>query len=1380
MKKLLLILLILLITAAAGAAFYISSIDWNEHKSVIAKQFSEATGKQINFAGPISFKILPSPYLSATNVKILNPAGEDKSKPLVEIKDLVATLSLSHLIKGQFEIQHMELRNPQINLELLPSGRLNWESDLDPEQRRAIEESHFALNSVSIGGATLNLVDTTHNIDIKLENLNGEIIAQSIMGPYRIEGNYTKDNVPEGFAVSLGQLSDSFTTTLNLVITHPTSESYIRFDGNFNLANQVINGNVIVESKKLHDFWTANIKSLNLPDFYDYPLAITSDINFTPQQLTLSNIVVKYGNTQGAGNLQLPFNDGFGNGGVTPRIDMAFNLTDLDLTPFAQALNNFIADHATEKSEYSPELDFDILADIKAVRTTYKNQQLKNFELSFDIVENILTLNNLSATLPGDTDFSVKGSVSAFENEPFYNLDTTLNSNDFLKTLNWLEIAPNVSTAATYRKAVGNAKFSGTLRRIQVSPFKFTLDKSSVSGEAGIKRGARDDIMLIINADMINFDNYISSIPNEEREKNWAQRMAYRFSKLGFLNDFDMQITARMDVGIYEKMPFEKVNFQASLLDGKMDINNLQIGSVASSKIELFGQLNGFGKTPIFKGLNFNIQTDNVAALINKLEFKAPNLDYKKLHDFQIIGAANGNINTFATTSKIRFENLEASYSGMVNRSGEQIKYNGDLELKHPDFAKMLNNLNFEYTPQASSTGLINLKTTIDGTVENFQAKPLVVNIGFNTFSGSLNRKTDSNGRTAIQTELDINKFEIERFLNKNTSAAAPAITGLKSDTSVEFLPKPLWSKDKADYSFYRSFDIDGKFNIQELNYRQNSFSNTQTELSLNNGNLDIKAFSSDYLGGKLNADARLQMNDRPIVSGKISLKGADTDSLNAGGSVYALKNGTFDFTSDFESVADSEFDFVSGLNGKAEFDFSNLNLKGWNLPNIYQDITKREDPDGLSALVKENLLSGSTSFEHFKGSAQISAGKITLNNAVMNNADSTITLSGDGSLPDWSMNILFSAKYQEPQYLPGFAFSLKGQADSPLLDIDVSALYNLYKSRQNKKEADVKAAETALKNHLTSLIDNQKNAAKALSSDISAVMSEALDKQQHAFSNEAGVSYADIRKQLDTLSSDLTQNINKSETAEANDELINALTTANTQATAKLEELRGKIKSAYLTDQKKSIQSTYNQIVESHNQAKQLSFQYNGAKDGFASRLAAIITDFKPAADINISGWHSFIEDKLENFDNQDKQLLDDFNKIQKSDNIEEVEQYKEQIQSLRDAAATDLRELENSISEYRDYTEKKVAAQEEAYAAKLRNKEVQRKLEENTGSISIKKSGRTVTVRRNIEDIEKAEELTEEQEVKVLDFSKPKAKIETPSSSSNINVVKKGRTRR
>ena len=140
MKKLLLILLVLLVAVAAGTTFYINTIDWNKHKNIIAQQFNEATGKQIVFAGPISFKIFPTPYLNAADIKILNPTGGDKDKPLVEIRDLVARLSLMPLLQGRFAIQRMELRNPQINVEILPDGKLNWQSELDPEQRRAEDD----------------------------------------------------------------------------------------------------------------------------------------------------------------------------------------------------------------------------------------------------------------------------------------------------------------------------------------------------------------------------------------------------------------------------------------------------------------------------------------------------------------------------------------------------------------------------------------------------------------------------------------------------------------------------------------------------------------------------------------------------------------------------------------------------------------------------------------------------------------------------------------------------------------------------------------------------------------------------------------------------------------------------------------------------------------------------------------------------------------------------------------------------------------------------------------------------------------------------------------------------------------------------------------
>lgn len=1377
MKKVLLIVLVLLAIAAAGAAFYIGSIDWNEHKGVIAKQFNEATGKKIVFAGPVSFKILPTPYLSATNVKIMNPTGDDK--PLVEIRDLVASLSLMPLLNGQFEVQRMELRDPVINFEVLDGGRLNWETELDPEQRRAIEESNMALNSVSLGNATVNFEDTIHDVAFKLENLNGEVIAQSVMGPYRIEGNYTKDNVPEGFALSLGKLSDSFATTMNLVVTHPTSESYVRFDGSFMLTNKVLNGNVIVESKKLRSFWDANIKSAAMNPQYDYPLALTMDISLNAQQLSLSNLVVKYGETQGAGTLQMPFNDGLGNGGVKPRIDAAFNFTDLDLTPAAAAVRDFIVQYADGEADYNPELDFDVLADIKSVRTAYKGQQIKNFELSLDLVESILTLNNLSATVPGDTDVKFKGTVSAFEEEPFYNLEASLNSNDFLRTLTWLEIEPEVSVASTYRKAVGNAKFSGTLQRIQISPFKFTLDKSTLSGEAGIKRGERNDILLSVNADMINFDNYIKALPAEEKEKNWAQRMAYRFSKLGFLNDFDMQLKAKTDVAIYEKMPFERVDFQGNLLNGKLDIEKLQIGSVANSKMEFKGGLSGFGQAPNFEELNYNVQTDNVAALISKMEFKAPNLDYKKLNDFQIWGALNGNLDSFATRSDLNFENLNMSYSGQVNRSEGAFNLNGELEVKHPDFVKMLADLEMPYQPQGAAMGLFNLKTTLNGNFARFRANPLTFNIGFNTFNGDVSYEESDDGRPNILTNLDINKFEIERFLNKD-NGSQPVVVVPPSEGGTAFLARPQWSKEKINYGFYKSFDLNGNFNVQDLSYQNYHFREAAAELSALQGTADLKTFKAAYLGGEVDAALQLQMFDKSQFSGRIKINNAEVNQMKAGGSVYGLNNGTFNTSATFSTTAASPAEVVSALKANVDFDFSNITVKGWNLQAAYEDILKRESNEGLAAMVKENVSSGNTSFGSLKGRAEIADGRFTLADTSMNGAGMTVSVLGDGSLPEWDINVLFNVKYAEPRYLPGLAFSFKGPINAPLVDVDVSALFDYYKSRQDKKEADIRAAEAVENARLKSLAVERKKMAETLIADAEKALSEEIkSKRENAFGDEAKKEYAEILQKLEGVVGALAKNAEKADSNEVSEELLETLAAENTKQTAEIETLRKQAAAVYLADVKKNVQTVYNQVVDAYNRVKMLSFNFNTARDNLGTRLAAIETDFVPADDPNISGWQDYLDDKLSGLENQDKRLLDNINFIQKSADVAGVEQYLQQLTNLYEIIETDIRDMQQSLDEYKDYTDKKATAQEEAYAALLRDAEVKRKLEENTGSISIKKSGQTVTVRRDIEDIEKVEKLTGDNEVRVLDFSRPKVQIQSQTEKSNVNVVKKGRVK-
>ncbi len=1372
MKKVILLVLGLIIAGVAGTAVYVSSIDWNEHKDKLAERFYQMTGKKIVFGGPVSLKFMPYPSLTAQNVKILNPQ-DMQAKPLVEVKKLVAELSSRPLLSGIFEVRRMVLDAPQINIELLDNGSLNWQASAQEELKAEI-----SLNSVSLKNASVLYEDPGRDITLRLDDLSGEIMAQSLYGPYRIEGNYIKDGVPQGFAVSVGKLSDSFATSLNLVFTHPVSKSYVRFDGSFMLKNKVLNGNVIFESAKLKDFWKANSPDTKFDEAYDFPLALTFDAAFNDRQLNLSNIVVRYGETQGAGNMQIPLNDGvFGAGedGIKPRIDLAFNFTDFNLDPLVYAFRNMLSYYRGD-GVYNPSLPFDLLADVKSVRTQYNGQAVKNFETSFDVIENIVTVNNISAVLPGDTDVKIKGSVSAYEDKPFYNLDATFKSTDFLKTLNWLGVHPPVSAAATYKKAVGAAKLSGTLDKIQISPFNVTIDKSSLSGEAGVKLGSRPDMMLVLNADMINFDNYISVLPVEEKSKTWTERMQYRFSKLGLLNDFEMQITAKLDMAIYENMPFEKIDFDAVLLNGKMDINKLTINSAANAAVDVRGQVFGFGDVPNFNELNYDVKTDNVSAFVNKLELKAPDLDYKKLSRMDAKGAVTGDLNRFALNSRLQLGALETDFQGQVARDGGLFNINGSLALRHPDFNKMLEDWNSPYLPQGQAIGPFVLRGNVSGNKDQFRLDIEESNTGYNTFSGSLTyEKVD--GRPNLMTDLNINKFEIERFLNKNNASGRPVIKPEKIDV-VEFLADPDWSNDKINYDFYTKFDLTGNFAVQDLSYYGRSLSNAAFNLALHKGVLDVQDLRAASGNGNVTARGSLKMIEQPHFNIQAAVDNLDVSPFGWRGKVYGLNKGTLKAELFLDGDAESQREFVKTVNGNGTFSFSDLNVKGWNLAANWEDIKKRETVDGLAMTIKSNLTSGASAFNTFNGNFTLEKGAYTLSNAVMNGNGAEVKVYGGGTLDPWEMNLTFDVKYDESKYLPGYSFSLKGATNAPLLDVNVSSLFNLYKSRQDKIDNDARMVREAEENRLRLLIEEQKNIASGVVAEIRREIDDNIaQKSKNVYDQSTLYKYDALRQKAGKTAADLVEQVNFDNSAALNAETVEQLKKVNQTALAGLERLKLEVKAAYLDDIKKNIAEIYTLIIDEANKAKQILFQYNTARDAFNSRLADIVSDYQLDEDVNISGWDVFIKDKAAGFEADNLKMLDEKNAVLKSDDAEETAAYNSDAEELLTGLRADIASMEETLAEMRKYAEEKVKAEEDAYNNSLREAEVKRKVKENKGSISIKKSGRVVEVVRDIKDIEKAEELVEDREVRVLDFSRPARKAGTSARSNSGNVVKKGR---
>src|SRR5699024_3984545 len=132
---------------------------------------------------------------------------------------------------------------------------------------------------------------------------------------------------------------------------------------------------------------------------------------------------------------------------------------------------------------------------------------------------------------------------------------------------------------------------------------------------------------------------------------------------------------------------------------------------------------------------------------------------------------------------------------------------------------KLVNDLNFDYNPKAFSLGVFNMAAQLAGTPDKFTASR------FNSFVGSNNIRGafayDNTGeRPGIVANLKINKFEFDRFFYNSKEDNKVILRGGAAPENEEFIAKPFLDKTKINYAFYKTFNLKGKFDIDDLTYK--------------------------------------------------------------------------------------------------------------------------------------------------------------------------------------------------------------------------------------------------------------------------------------------------------------------------------------------------------------------------------------------------------------------------------------------------------------------------------------------------------------------------------------------------------------------------------
>ena len=238
MRKVLIGLFILVFVLAAAVFIGPSLVDWNDYKDQIAEAVEQETGRDLAIDGDISLTLLPAPALSVKGVRFANVEGAE-NPDMASLRSLDVLVAFAPLLEGRIQVQSLELVEPTIRLEVLPDGRQNWAFD-PPDDGGAGAGgdggpggfgSDVRFDRIAITGGTVIYRDHTTGREERIEDLDARITANSLEGPFSVEGDASYRGIGIGFDGGTGRLAPQGRMPLNLAVTLDEAEGELRFNG---------------------------------------------------------------------------------------------------------------------------------------------------------------------------------------------------------------------------------------------------------------------------------------------------------------------------------------------------------------------------------------------------------------------------------------------------------------------------------------------------------------------------------------------------------------------------------------------------------------------------------------------------------------------------------------------------------------------------------------------------------------------------------------------------------------------------------------------------------------------------------------------------------------------------------------------------------------------------------------------------------------------------------------------------------------------------------------------------------------------------------------------------------------------------------------------
>ncbi len=1083
MKKFFFSVLILLLLVASGIVWLVMrSFNAEAYQQQVISAVSELTGRQFQVLGATSFTWRPVPTFTMENVQLSNQEGSEE--PLMFHADRIRIeIELTSLLSSPLVVRRVEVEKPTLLLERLPNNHVNYAFSFlfDPTKQL---HSDFAsmdagntrgtrIDTVSIDEGTLIYANSLTKTFQKMTDISGELNVDSLVGPFRFNGRGVLGKNTYRFSGRTGSFQGGQPVDFSLKVAEPNAGMEGEFSGKFtpSQVNSIISGDGHFNLQKPSQF-SESVGLKPLPADINKPIIGNFSVELTPAEDHLKTLTVRFGEEEKDLALSVSVLRQNTMAKTSLEIKGAINgLTEQIAKPYLEQFN-----WASLKKEEN--LGLTLKADLTLPTFRWYNQDITDVQMKASFQEGTLTLDTLSATLPGETKITSTGTATALQVNPFMELNLVAQTGSLRTLLGWLY--PQMPLP-THPGVLGNASAQGVLR-IEPDKWQFTVaegkvDDTELNGILSLSQAERPTILVNLMLVNINADPYIGyQVSSEKKTPSEVLSGLMRWAEGNKLfASFDARFELEFNEATLFNLPMPDGGVIASLKDNVLTLETFVARNVATASLLASGTISGFGTPNVnIADVSFEMEATQLPLFMERAQLTSSYPLIQTAQEASFAVQASGAANKWTINGVASLNKALLKINGDLARTGTMTLFqNTAFEMTHPDFHAFMKLVKPDFEGFPKLTGGFKASGVFSGSEQSFEIQNGELSIGIQKLLGRLSY-------TGKET----------RQLNLTLQAPSLDMAQWLPDFDPIYSPQSGFSIKPFALDGWDAWNLDVNLKANQLLIRHVDLRQAEMALSLRDKTLMLSRLKGLYKGEENTAvdiSGSFVWSSTPVLDMTVKL---DNIGLRQDFMIFdkmGVGSGLLSSSFHVRGEGESPWAMISSMTGEGTLSLKNNTLFGVDLEQVTPIITRAlqtaENKDTLNAQIAQAIQSGRTPLNSIVGRFSMTNGVLRMQDGVVKTpstiADPTRFVL---DFPKQSIDLQMPVKLTAFKNLPVFSIQWVSEQGSVRYVPDFSALLQSVSDviQNEVSEAAAQQQEQKLKEANERIQERQKQAAAA------------------------------------------------------------------------------------------------------------------------------------------------------------------------------------------------------------------------------------------------------------------------------------------------------------